>query len=404
MTLPFIEKYRAQSFDSIKGQESVISQLKDFYHNFPKKKAMILNGPVGTGKTSLVLALAKEFNVELFELNASDLRNRVSLEEVLKPVTDQLSLFKKGKIILMDEADGITGSDRGGLPELIRLIVNSHFPIIITANDIWHKKFSPLRQKCSIIQLKELSNSIVLSLLQEISRKEHMQISDVALSSIAKQVRGDMRAALNDLQSLIVLEEYNGDDIQAIREKEESIFTILKNIFQEPFSAQSIRAFDNTSLDLNEISLWIEENIPLAYSGKVLAKSYHALSMADLFKGRIYRQQHWRFLVYQNFFLSAGIASVTQLKKKQFIPYKRPTRILKIWLSNQKNAKKNSILTKFAYQTHMSKRKAKREAFFLPFIIDDIAQKKLDLDESEKKYLSEKKVDSIIVLGLNKFR
>ena len=66
---------------------------------------------------------------------------------------------KKEKLILMDEADGITASDRGGLPELIALIQKTQFPIIITSNNVWQKKFSLLRQKCQIVNLKELKDT-----------------------------------------------------------------------------------------------------------------------------------------------------------------------------------------------------------------------------------------------------
>jgi len=109
------EKYRAKRFEDIIGQESAIEQIKEFLEQFPKKKALILYGPAGTGKTSLVHAAAKENNLEILELNSSNLRNKSSLEETLRPATAQSSLFKKGKIILMDEVDGVTGTDRGGI-------------------------------------------------------------------------------------------------------------------------------------------------------------------------------------------------------------------------------------------------------------------------------------------------
>jgi len=195
MTLPLIEKYRAKSFLDIKGQDIAIEEIKVFFQTFPKKKALILNGPVGTGKTSMVLALAKEQNLELFELNASDLRNRSSLEAVLKPSTQQQSLFKKGKLILMDEADGITTSDRGGLPELLALIDKTSFPIIITANDIWQKKFNLLRKKCQIINIKEIKQETILSILNNIIRQEKKEIKPGTLNLISQKSRGDVRAA-----------------------------------------------------------------------------------------------------------------------------------------------------------------------------------------------------------------
>jgi len=396
--LPLIEKYRATSFKEIKGQDIVIQEVITFFKTFPMKKALILNGPVGVGKTCMALALAKKFNLELFELNASDLRNRSKLDEVLKPATAQKSLFKKGKLILMDEADGITASDRGGLPELLVLIEKTQHPIIITANDIWQRKFNLLRKKCHLINLKELKDEIVLEILIDVLEKEKIPDPEINLQTIniiAKKSRGDIRAALNDLQTILELgqEAYISEEIE--REKQESIFNALKNVFQNPTDKTTISVFNNTKLDLNEILLWIEENIPLEYKGKALAKAYDSLSKADLFKGRIYRQQYWRFLVYQNFFLSAGISASTKLKNKKFIKYKKPSRILKIWLSNQKNAKKKSITIKYAKLTHMSKKKANKESFLFPFILNQQAQIRLDLDEKEQKWLEEKRVGII---------
>jgi len=403
-SIPFIEKYRAKNLSDIKGQNITIQEVVNFYKKFPMKKALILNGPVGTGKTSIVLALAREYNLELFELNASDLRNRLSLDEILKPSTEQKSLFKKGKLILMDEADGITGTDKGGLPELLVLIDKTSFPIIITANDIWDRKFNLLRRKCQIVNIKEVRQEIIFEIINNVLNKENKTITPETINLIAQKSRGDVRAALNDLQTVVTLGEEAYVSEQAEREKEESIFNILKKVFQNPTDKSILNVYDNTKIELNEIALWIEENIPFEYKGEALAKAYNSLSKADVFKGRIYRQQHWRFLVYQNFFLSAGISSATQLKSNKFTSYKRPTRILKIWLANQKNAKKKSIIAKYSQRCHLSKRKANKESFLLPLILNQQAQKKLDLNEAEQQYLLEKRGAVIIANNLNRFK
>jgi replication factor C large subunit len=402
--LPLIEKYRVKKFSDIKGQDFAVEEVNLFYKRFPIKKAIILNGAVGTGKTSLAIALANEYNLELFELNASDLRNRQKLEEILKPATIQQSLFKKSKIILLDEADGITATDRGGLPELLVLIDKTSFPIIITANDIWQQKYSLLRKKCQLVTLREINESIVLELLKNVIKKEKKDIQLNTLKLIAKKARGDIRAALNDLQIVIESGEQEFISEQLEREKEETIFSALKKLFQEPTTNKTINIYDNTNLELDEIILWIEENLPAEYQGQALAKAYDYLSKADIFKGRVYRQQYWRFLVYQNFFLSAGISSATKLKYNKFTQYKRPSRILKIWLSNQKNEKKKSIVTKFAKFTHMSKRKAMKESFLMPLIINKKSEKDLDLDEKEHDFLEDKKATLIITNNLNKFK
>ena len=139
-TIPLFEKYRPKKFSDIISQEVAIDKIKAFANSFfkgiPKKKALLLYGPAGIGKTTLAHVIANELDYELFELNSSDLRNRAKLEEVLKPSTMQKSLFAKSKIILVDEVDGVTTTDFGGLAELIVLIEKTKFPIIITCNDV----------------------------------------------------------------------------------------------------------------------------------------------------------------------------------------------------------------------------------------------------------------------------
>lgn len=421
MTLPLIEKYRAKKVSDIIGQDTAIQDVKIFLKTFPRKRAIILNGPVGSGKTSIALTITKEMGLELFELNASDLRNRSSLEMVLKPVTAQKSLFNKGKIILMDEADGITTNDRGGLPELVNLINKTKFPIIITSNNIWQKKFNLLRQKCSIINIKELKPTSLMTIAKKVLSEEKIDFDDEIIKKIINNSKGDARALLNDIQSLLTLNQatlasdketevaLSQAKITEIseREKEVDIFNLIKKLFKNPTNSETIRIFDDTKMDMSEISLWIEENIPLEYSGRGLYRAYESLSKSDIFKGRIYRQQYWRFLVYQNFFLTAGISYASKLKSSRFTKYQKPSRILKIWLSNQKNAVKKSIIMKYAKVSHISKKKVRKDYHLLPLIlsqIDERTARKMDLEEKEQKFIQDKKAAIIVANKLNRFR
>jgi replication factor C large subunit len=269
--------------------------------------------------------------------------------------------------------------------ELLALIEKTSFPIIITANDIWQRKFNLLRKKCQLISVRELKEEYILEIIENILEKENKKIKPKSKELIIKKSRGDVRAALNDLQTILDLgeEEYISSEIE--REKQDSIFNALKKVFQEPPDNETLGVYNNTKMELDEILLWVEENLPAEYQGSGLARAQLSLSLADLFRGRIYRQQYWRFLVYQNFFLSAGVSSATKLKSQKFNSYKRPSRILKIWLSNQKNAKRKSILAKYAKYSHMSKKKANREKHLLPLILNQIAQQELKLEEKEQR-------------------
>lgn len=380
------EKYRAKCFLDIKCQEVAIDKLKAFMKTFPKKKAILMHGPAGTGKTSLAYALAHETKSEIMELNASDLRNRDQLEKILKPATEQESLFGKNKVILIDEVDGISTADRGGLPELLGLIEKTHFPIIVTANNIWQQKFNLLRKKCDLVPMKSIDYKTILAILKEISTKEKIQASPDLLTSIAIKARGDVRAALNDLQTV---EQLNKPEDISERDKEEDIFNILRIIFKQEARKETLMLYDTLNMSLDEILLWLEENIPYEYTGIELWKAFEALSKADVFRGRIHRQQHWRFLVYENILLSAGVAAAKQGPRAGFTAYKKPSRILKIWIANQANAKRKSICEKYAKFCHISVKRAIKEFPIAKQILiqKPMLHKQLKLSEEEIEFL-----------------
>lgn len=380
------EKYRATKYEEIFGQEKAVEEIKQFLKEFPRRKGIILYGPAGTGKTSLAIAAAKENNIEILELNASDLRNRLKLEQIVKPATEQRSLFKSGKIILMDEADGITGTDIGGIPELVNLISTTRYPIIMTCNDVWQSKLAPLRSKCRLIEMKPLSTLAILELLKKISEKEEINKNITFLSQIAIKSQGDVRAAINDLQSY-AYEHSLLVDTSEKRDVEESIFHILRKLFKE--REQFLDLFDNTKLSLDEIFLWIEENIPREYRNESLAKAYYALGQADVFRGRIYREQYWRFLIYQNIFQSAGISFAKKTSNQSFTRYEPPKRILKIWMHNQKTAQKKTIAKKYAMFVHCSRKRVMRDFNLLvPILKAPILQKQLQLSDEEMDFLT----------------
>jgi replication factor C large subunit len=207
------------------------------------------------------------------------------------------------------------------------------------------------------------------------------------LDEITQTSRGDLRAAINDLQTISNLEKKD-EIIFYERNKEEDIFTILKYIFQEPTKLEALGAFDKLDMSIDEIILWIEENIPKVYKGEELAKAYYRLSSVDLFKGRIYKQQYWRFLVYENALLSYGISASKNGIKKGFFKYMKPDRILKIWLSNQKFSKRKSIAQKYASKTHIGTKRALFEWGEIKNILKNPeVQKQLKLTEEEVEYL-----------------
>ncbi len=387
--LTWTEKYRAPTFAEIKGQELAIDKIKGFLRNFPLKKSAILHGSPGIGKTSLAYAIAAEYDSEILEMNASDLRNKEKISQIIGPAAQQRSLFKKTKIILVDEVDGISTRDRGGLTELLGLIEKSAFPIIITANDIWQQKFNLLRQKSELIQLKELDYKLILGILKDVCTKENLFVPNDVITSISIKARGDIRAALNDLQSLSKMDNISLTQEIGDRNKEITIFNALQYVFKNAqLDQKMLRIYDEVDMPVDQIFLWMEENIPYEYQGAELAKAFDALSRADVFRGRIYRRQHWRFLVYENFFLSGAVAAAKKYNRTGWTNYKKPSRILKIWLNNQRTAKKKTICEKYAKHCHLSIKQAMKDFLLIRQILtSDKIRKEMKLTEEEIEFL-----------------
>lgn len=388
--MPWVEKYRPKKFEEVKGQEEIVNKLKRFVVLFPKtaQRAILLYGPPGIGKTTLAYVLANETNSEIFELNASDFRNKDKMKEVLKPAIEQRSLLKKRKIILVDEVDGISESDRGGLPELIKLIDITPYPIILTANDAWSKNLSLLRRKTEMVQLKELDYKTMKLVLFDILRNENLFIENDIVTNISIKAKGDLRAAINDLQAISRVEEPGEISIDE-RNKETDIFNTLKQIFKENPRNEMLSLYDSVNMSIDDIILWVEENIPKEYKGEDLARAFDSLSRTDVFKGRIYKQQYWRFLIYENILLSYGISAAKKSPKTGFTSYKKPSRILKIWLHNQKTVLKKSIAKKYAGYVHVGLKRAMREFALLKNIMKNPeVQRELKLGKEEIEYLS----------------
>ena len=363
------EKYKPKKVGDVVDQERAKKSLLYFLSNFKKqrKKAVLLHGPYGVGKTSLVYAIANQFNYEIIELNASHFRDKKKLQSILGEAIKQKSLFAKQKLILFDELEGITKDDRGCLEELLKLIEKTTQPIILVTSNIEDDRLRKLKRKCLLIELEKLSDESIVKLLKEICRKEKIKADEKVLEEIARSCDGDARAAINDLQFLAAgRKEINKEALKALskREKERTVEDAIKQILEE---RDALGILQNVNANIDEIFLWLDENLGYFYRGYELEKAYEMLSKADIFKARITRQQHWRFLFYVSFFLTQGVA-LAKKEKKKVVEIRKPLKALKIWMIKQKQAKRIELAEKIASLMHCSKKIAYKELFFMRFL------------------------------------
>ncbi|MEK6860893.1 MAG: replication factor C large subunit, partial [Nanoarchaeota archaeon] len=385
----WVDKYKPKSLKEIQGQDSALLKLK---HCVLSKKPALVYGAVGSGKTSSVYALAYDLDYETLEVNASDQRNSEQVENIIGNSLKQQSLFNRDKIILIDEVDGIAGNqDRGGISALTRLLLNIAHPVVLIANDPWDIKLMSLRNKCELIEFRALNHNSIAIILKKICGFEGINYKDDGIKKLAMISGGDLRAAINDLQ---ILTEHSkvlsSEDIDFLgeRERESSIFNLLMLIFKSKNIDGILKSLDNVDMAPEDIIMWIDENLAREYSGKDLERAYDMLSKADVFRGRIRRQQYWRFLVYINSFLGPGVALSKERKEEGFVQYKKVSRIFRYWQLNQKYAIRKGVAKKLSYRLHMSSKKTIKDVIpYMKIIAKNNKNVNFGLDEEEVEWL-----------------
>jgi replication factor C large subunit len=375
--VPWVVKYRPKRVEEVVDQEQAkkvfIPWLRQWLSGRPpEKKAVLFYGPAGVGKTSLVEAAAKEYKLELVEMNASDFRRKEDIERVAKVAATQSSLFGRRKIILLDEVDGISGTaDRGGLDAILELINVTKHPIVMTANDPWDQKLKPLRDASLMVPFNRLSERDVVLVLKRICASEGIRCDEEALRFIASRSEGDLRSAINDLQA--VAEGYGEVTLPLVkaivtaRDREYSPWEMLRNLFMSKYAWQAKRAVTHTNLDYDTVLEWINENIPAQYTDpEDLWRAYEALSRADIYLGRIRKTLSWDLLAYVFDLAGPGVALARRKTKFHWARYQYPQKILMLAKTKEVRELREAIAEVFAKRLHTSKATVKAEV--LPYV------------------------------------
>ncbi|NPA97273.1 MAG: replication factor C large subunit [Crenarchaeota archaeon] len=378
--LPWVIKYRPKRIAEVVDQEEAKAKFVEWLRRWPNvpKRAALLYGPPGCGKTSLVEAAANEFGYEVIEMNASDFRRKTDIERIAKRAATTASLFgtSKKKLILLDEVDGIAGrEDLGGLEAIIQLIKISPSPIVMTANDPWDQRLKPLRDVSELIQFKRLPKRDVVRVLKMICQKEGLVCEEQALEYIAERSEGDLRSAINDLQA--VGEGYGKVTLSLVRElvkprdREHDPFETLRNIFSARYAWQAKLALSQSQLDYDQAKLWLLENIPLQYTDpEDRARALEALSKADVYLGRIIRTGDWGLLAYAIDLMTAGVALAARNNprdKYRWVKYSFPQRLLLLSRTKELRSIRDDIAKIVASHMHISMSQAKSEV--LPLLM-----------------------------------
>ncbi len=397
-------KHKPASTAEIVGNTESIKTFGNWVNSWskgvPKKRAAFLYGPPGVGKTVTVEALANELHMELVEKNASDYRTEDAINRFAGLASRYGSLFGRKRIVLLDELDGLTGNaDKGGVKAITEIIKIARCPIVLIANNAYDPRFRSLRSYCLLIEFKKLPASSITKHLNRVCEREGIQADENTLKFIAQRAGGDVRSAVNDLQALAQgKKRLTYDDVSwlAYRDRQESIFNVLRMIIYGRTSYSAKQAVDVADVDIDMLFEWIYENAPAHLTDPHdLAQAMDALSMSDVYRGRIRTSQDWSFTRYVIDYMTAGVAMARQNTEVHgWIPFKFPSRIMMLSKSKAERAMQSRIGLKIRRKCHISAARTSKEVLpYLKIIFKNNVQmatgiaKWLDLDAEMIEYI-----------------
>ncbi len=393
-------KYRPKSLDEVENQDEAKKELKSWIDSWlkgkPDTKAVLLYGPPGVGKTTLAEALAHDYKLEMLEMNASDSRRLQDIKNIAEKAAMYGSIFgTKGKLILLDEIDGINlREDMGAIQGILELIENTKYPIIMTANDPWNQSLRELRNKVKMISLNKLGKYPLRRILKKICQSEKINCDDEALDYIIDTSEGDARYAINMLQG--IAEGYGKITLDLVKslarrkERELDPFETLRDIFWARYAWQAKSAATSSQVDYDMLLRWISENIPVQYENiEDIWRAYDSLSRASIFLRRA-KAGDWDLLSYAYDMMSSGVALAEIEKKKpnwkpKWKKYQFPSYIQQLFKSKEIRDLRDEIIKKIS--VHSSYDKTINDTFPYFLLFYKKYEKQLKLSSKEKEYI-----------------
>eukprot|EP01107_Rhizomastix_libera_P002590 TRINITY_DN1450_c0_g2_i1.p1 TRINITY_DN1450_c0_g2~~TRINITY_DN1450_c0_g2_i1.p1 ORF type:complete len:776 (+),score=232.52 TRINITY_DN1450_c0_g2_i1:919-3246(+) len=278
----WVDKYKPKIPSELIGNVDIVKKLSEYVQSWQlstserKHNAVLLSGPPGIGKTTMTHMIAKQKGFHVIEFNASDTRSKVSLKEHVAEITGTKSINqffstikedkeeKPSKVLLvMDEVDGMSSGDRGGMNELLQIIKGTKVPIVCICNDRSNQKLKSLAGYCSDLRCKKPSTIEITNRLEKICSMEKFPISRQSLEKISISVDGDMRQALHLLQMLHLgkIDSLQKTLDTALKDVEIGAFDLIPKLF----------SFIGTNLetkmryyfaDYQMVPLLVQENYP----------------------------------------------------------------------------------------------------------------------------------------------
>ncbi|EIE19443.1 RFC1-domain-containing protein, partial [Coccomyxa subellipsoidea C-169] len=383
----WVEKHKPQRSADLIGNPGLIGTIREWLQNwytpawelscqftcatYLTKKAIILSGPPGIGKTSSALIIARELGFIPVEVNASDTRNKADksakggmagkLANNIKELANNRALTsgaqgeEKKLCLIMDEVDGMSAGDRGGVPDLILTIKAAKLPIICICNDKYNQKLKSLRNHCLELDFRKPTSQQISKRLIQICQKEGLQVNESTLAALVESSNADIRLMLGQLQMIRLRKRslsYDEAKMGGGKDADMSPFEAGRKLLSLESEKMSLNdRIDLVFQDADLVPLLVQLNCGLELQMcsalecvQVLAKAADALSAGDLVNRKVRQYGSWGLMPFAAAIGSVYPATYMRGGRETFSSYENNFPRFTAWLGNNSSTGKQRRL------------------------------------------------------------